>query len=221
MIEIGFISLVGRLVSLSHTSLDIAHTPLDIAFYISMDSQFMHSPRQDHTNVVYRILGYFKGTRIKGLLFEDRDHLKLEVYTDVDWAGSVTNKRSTSRYCTFMEEILLNYKVKDRNMIAGAVLKWSLEEFLMVYMRSIESKKLLKELKITSYPPMKVLSDNKRTMVIASNPVPHDRTKHVEVIRILLRTNSRKVLFLCSTFLHKKKLLILSIKGYQRNNLIT
>ena len=72
-----FQRLVRRLIYLSHT-----HP--DIAFVVSMVSQFMHSPEQHHFNVVYRILRYLKETPGKGLLFEDRGHLEVEVYTDVD-----------------------------------------------------------------------------------------------------------------------------------------
>ena len=66
-----------RLIYLSHTS-------PNIAFAMSIVSQFMHSPRQHHFDVVYRNLRYQKRTPGKGLLFEDRGHLEVEVYTDVD-----------------------------------------------------------------------------------------------------------------------------------------
>ncbi|RVW86979.1 hypothetical protein CK203_043479 [Vitis vinifera] len=51
----NFQCLIGRLIYLSHTR-------LDIAFAVSMVSQFMHSPRHEHFNVVYRTLRYLKGT---------------------------------------------------------------------------------------------------------------------------------------------------------------
>ena len=65
-----FQPLVRRLIYFSHT-----HP--DIAFAMSMVSQFMHSPRQHHFDVVYRIRRYLKGTPRKGLLFEDRGHLEV------------------------------------------------------------------------------------------------------------------------------------------------
>ena len=54
--------LVGRLIYLSHTR-------PDIAFLVSMVSQFMHAPRPEHFEVVYRILRYLKETLGRGLLF--------------------------------------------------------------------------------------------------------------------------------------------------------
>ena len=62
----------------------------------------MHSPNQGHFDAVYRILRYLKGTPRKGLLYENRGHLQVDVFTDVDWGGSVIDRGSTSRYCTFV-----------------------------------------------------------------------------------------------------------------------
>ncbi|PNX72348.1 pentatricopeptide repeat-containing protein mitochondrial-like, partial [Trifolium pratense] len=45
--------LVGRLIYL-------AHTRPDIAYAVSVVSQFMHSPSEEHMNAVYRILRYLK-----------------------------------------------------------------------------------------------------------------------------------------------------------------
>lgn len=45
--------LVGKLIYLSHTC-------PDIVFAISMVSQFMHSPYEEHLEAVYRILRYIK-----------------------------------------------------------------------------------------------------------------------------------------------------------------
>lgn len=77
--------LVGKLIYLSHT-----HP--DIAFAVSMVSQFMHSPRQEHFNAIYRILRYLKGTPGRDLLVKNHGHLQVEAYTDADWAGSVADK---------------------------------------------------------------------------------------------------------------------------------
>ena len=88
-----FQRLVGRLLYLSHTRLDIASA-------VSVISQFMHSPREENFEVVYQILKYLKGTPGRDLLFENHDHLNIEAYTNVDWASSVMDRRSTAGYCT-------------------------------------------------------------------------------------------------------------------------
>jgi hypothetical protein len=87
--------LVGRLIYLSHT-----HP--DIAYEINVVSQFMHSLREPHMEAVYRILRYLTSSLSKGLLFSQHDHLKIEAYTDADWAGSTMDRQSTSGNCTFV-----------------------------------------------------------------------------------------------------------------------
>ena len=68
--------LVGRLIYLVHTRLDIAYS-------INVISQFMHDPREPHLQVAYRVLHYFKGNPRKGILFKKNNTLALEAYTDM------------------------------------------------------------------------------------------------------------------------------------------
>lgn len=53
-------------------------------------------------DVVAPILRYLKYAIGKGLLFSNRGHLKVDGYIDADWASSVDNRRSISRYFTFI-----------------------------------------------------------------------------------------------------------------------
>ena len=103
--------LVGRLIYLSHTR-------PDIAFLVSMVSQFMHAPRPEHFEVVYRILRYLKETPGRGLLFKSRGYLQIETYTNADWAGSIVDQRSTSGYCSFVGGNFVTWRSKKQNVVA-------------------------------------------------------------------------------------------------------
>ncbi|CAL9001492.1 unnamed protein product [Prunus brigantina] len=81
--------LVGRLIYL-------AQTRPDISYAVSVVSQFMHSPSVSHRNAVDRILRYLKSAPGKGLIFSKNGDLEVVGYTDVDWAGFITDRRSTS-----------------------------------------------------------------------------------------------------------------------------
>ena len=88
----GYQRLVGKLIYLSHTR-------PDIAFVVSLVSQFMHNPKEDHLQAVFRIFRYLKGSPGRGLLFSKQDKsLDVEAFTDVDWASSVDDRRPTSSY---------------------------------------------------------------------------------------------------------------------------
>lgn len=51
---------------------------------------------------VYQILRYLKGTPERGLFFKKSAERTVEAFTDADWAGSLKDRRSTTRYCTFI-----------------------------------------------------------------------------------------------------------------------
>ncbi|RVW93978.1 Retrovirus-related Pol polyprotein from transposon RE2 [Vitis vinifera] len=112
----------------------------DISFPVSVVSQFLQSPCDSHWDAVIRILRYIKSTPGQGVLYENRGHTQVVGYTDADWAGSPTDRRSTSGYCVFLEELRFG---KDEQM--------------------------------------KLICDNQTALHIASNPVFHERTKHIEV----------------------------------------
>ena len=74
----------------------------DISFPVSVVSQFLQSPCDSHWDAVIRILRYIKSTPGQGVLYEDRGHTQVIGYTDADWVGSPTDRRSTSGYCVFI-----------------------------------------------------------------------------------------------------------------------
>ncbi|RVW68794.1 Retrovirus-related Pol polyprotein from transposon RE1 [Vitis vinifera] len=78
--------LVGRLMYL-------AHTRPDLAYALSVVSQYMHNPGEQHMNAIMHILRYLKNAPGKGILFaKNVNHQSIEVYTDADWAGAVDDR---------------------------------------------------------------------------------------------------------------------------------
>ena len=67
--------LVGRLIYLSHTRPDIAYS-------VSVVSQHMNNPSEDHLEALNRILRYLKMTPRYGLLFKRSKDWEVEIYTD-------------------------------------------------------------------------------------------------------------------------------------------
>ncbi|XP_062118820.1 uncharacterized mitochondrial protein AtMg00810-like [Humulus lupulus] len=98
--------LVSKLIYLSHTR-------QDIAFVVSLVSQYMHNPCQQHLNVVYKILRYLKQTPGKGLYLKKKtSDQKVEVFTNTDWAGSIDDRKSTSGYYTLLWGNLVTWQSK-------------------------------------------------------------------------------------------------------------
>ena len=65
--------LVGKLIYLSHTH-------LNISFVVSVVSQFIQSPYEELMEVVNKILRYLKMTHGKGLMFRKTDKKTIQAY---------------------------------------------------------------------------------------------------------------------------------------------
>ena len=168
--------LVGKLIYLSHTR-------PDIAFAVSVVSQYMHSPCQRHFDVVYWILRYLKKNLGKGLFFGKNEDRRVEVFTNVDWAGSIIDRKSTSGYCTRLWGNLVTWRSKKQYVVARSSSKAKYRAMAHGICEAIWIKWLLEELKISCEFPMQLYCDNKATISIARNPIHHDRIKHAEVDR--------------------------------------
>ncbi|KAH9650091.1 protein kinase domain-containing protein [Citrus sinensis] len=114
-------------------------------------------------------------------LSHTRPDIAFAKYTDADWAGSVTDRRSTSGYCTFVGGNLVTWRSKKQTVVARSSAEAEYRAVALGICEVFWIKKILKEIKASNSLPMKVYCDNKSAIAIAHNPVLHDRTKHVEV----------------------------------------
>ena len=153
--------LVGRLIYL-------AHTWLDIAYSVSVISQFMHDPREPHLHVAYRV-HYLKGNPRKGILFKKNDTLALEAYIDADYIGSIVDRRSIAGYCTFLRGNLVTWKSKKQNVVARSSASSGFRAITQGLCELHWLKIILDDLRIKLDDPMKLYCDNKSTINIVHN----------------------------------------------------
>ncbi|KAF2322363.1 hypothetical protein GH714_012926 [Hevea brasiliensis] len=60
--------------------------------------RFMQKPKKLHLDVTRRILQYIKGTADYGIFYKKGSTCELQGYCDVDYAGNLDIRRSTTRY---------------------------------------------------------------------------------------------------------------------------
>ena len=153
----------------------------DISFPVSVVSQFLQSPCNSHWNVVIRLLRYIKSTSGQGLLYEKRGHTQVVGYTNVDWAGSPIDRHSTSGYYVFIGGNLISWKSKKQHVVVRSSAESEYQAMALATCEPIWLRHLLQELRFEKDEQMKLICDNQVALHIASNPVFHERTKHIEV----------------------------------------
>ena len=59
-----------------------------------------------------------KGTIFDGLHFFSNSSLTLQAYSDADWAGDPTDRRSTTGYCFLLGDSLISWRSKKQTVVA-------------------------------------------------------------------------------------------------------
>ena len=156
--------MVGKLNYLSHTMPNIAYAVTTI-------SQFMHASLKSHLEALYKIIKYLKATMGKGVMFQRNGDLRLEAYIDVDWVGSIVDRRSTTQYSMFLGGNLITWRSKNP-LLLNQVQK--LKEAINIvhnlahhdYMKHVEIEHFIKEKLETSQVFMPYISSLKQLVEI-------------------------------------------------------
>nr|GFA71252.1 ribonuclease H-like domain-containing protein [Tanacetum cinerariifolium] len=117
----------------------------------------MHDPREPHLAALKRILHYVRGSLEFGLQLYASSGSSLMAYSDVNWAGYPTTRKSTS---TAEDEY---------RGVANVVAE------------TASLRNLLRELHTPLLTATLVYCDNVSVVYLSANPVQHQRTKHIEI----------------------------------------
>lgn len=165
--------LVGKLNYLTITRPDIAYS-------VSVVSRFMASPTMDHWTALEQILCYLKGTPGRGLLYTGHWHTRIECFSDADWAGCPVDRRSITGYCVFFGGNLISWKSKKQSIVSRSSAESEYRAMAQAACEVMWIYHLLDEVGLNVFLPAKLWCDNQAALHIASNPVFHQRTKHIE-----------------------------------------
>ncbi|KAJ9537125.1 hypothetical protein OSB04_029858 [Centaurea solstitialis] len=167
-------SLAGALQYLTFTRPDIAYAVQQVCL-------FMHDPRLPHLNALKRILRYLKGTLSLGLHLKASAVDRLVAYSDADWAGCPNTRRSTSGFCVYLGDNLVSWSSKRQHVVSRSSAEAEYRGIANVVAETAWLRNLLLELCCPLSRATVVFCDNVSAMYLASNPVQHQRTKHVEI----------------------------------------
>ena len=141
----------------------------------------MQSPRHLHLATVRHIIRYLIGSPTRRLFFPTHSTLHLTTYSDVDWAGCLNTRKSTTGWCIFLGDALISWKCKTQDCVSKSSMEaeyraMSAARFEIVWLRG-----LISELGFPPTDPTPLHGDNTSAIQIDANSIYHECTKHIEV----------------------------------------
>ena len=166
----------------SLTYASIATRP-DLSSAVGVLSQFMTNPGPQHWQGVKRILRYVKGTLDHGLRFEPTiaEGLNLYGYTDADWAGDVSTRKSTSGYIFRIGGATVSWKSKRQAIVALSSTEAEYVALCSAAQEVVWLRRLLESIGFTQSAATILNEDNQGAIALSKNPKSHSRTKHIDI----------------------------------------
>ncbi|XP_059281252.1 uncharacterized mitochondrial protein AtMg00810-like [Lycium ferocissimum] len=82
----------------------------DLAFMVQVLSQYMHAPKQSHTDAALRVERYIKGSSGLGLFMPVGGKLSLTAFCDSDWVSCAETRKSVTGYLVKLDNALISWK---------------------------------------------------------------------------------------------------------------
>ncbi|CAN6695317.1 unnamed protein product [Malus baccata var. baccata] len=114
-----------------------------------------------------------------GLLYKP-DTARLTTFSDADYAGNSDTRHSTSGFCVYLGSNLVSWSSKKQKTVSRSSAEAEYRQLAYTAAELSWLKSLYKDLHMHLVQPT-IWYDNISSIALASNPVFHSRTKHLEV----------------------------------------
>jgi hypothetical protein len=126
---------------------------------------------------------YIRGTLDFGLHFPIGTSNKGSVligYSDSDWSGDITDRKSTSGYVFKFNNAAISWCTKKQAVTALSSCEAEYIAGTFAACQALWLDSVMKELKCETSKPLLLRIDNKSAISLAKNPISHGRSKHIE-----------------------------------------
>ena len=154
----------------------------DIAYSVILLARFASNPSIEHKNAVNNVFNYLSKTINLGIIYTRDDNINyISGYCDADYASDSTSAKSTSGYIFYIAKGPIMWKSKLQSIIAQSTTEAEYIAINIAAKEAVYIKTLLKELGYYKQNKLPLYTDNNGALLLANNPVFHERTKHIAV----------------------------------------
>jgi hypothetical protein len=144
-------------------------------------------PRDEHWIAAKHVLRYICGTLNYGLRYTSSSDIQLHGFTNLDWAGSAKDKRSTSGMCFSLGSAMISWSSRKQKSIA---LNTAEVEYIAACEACTEAvwlRKVISGLFDQVPDSIVIYCDNQSCIRLFEHLVFHDRSKHIEIKYYFIR----------------------------------
>ncbi|MFS7956703.1 putative RNA-directed DNA polymerase [Helianthus anomalus] len=156
-----------------------------------LTSEVKANPKESHMKAVKRIFRYLKGKPKLGLWYPADSDLNFVAYTDSDFGGCKSNRKSSTGGCQFLGGRIVSWQCKKQSCVSTSTCE---AEYIAA--GSCCSQVLWIQQQMRDYgldfTRTPIMIDNNATISITINPVKHSRTKHIDIRHHFIRDCAEK-----------------------------
>jgi uncharacterized membrane protein YciS (DUF1049 family) len=178
-------SMIGNLLYITTSRPDIMHA-------VGMVGRYQVAPKQSKLLVVKRIFKYLKGTMDYVLWYPRNQNFQLSVYSDVDWANCVDERKNTSGGAFFLGDSLVSWLSNKKGSIFLSTTEVEYIAPATCYTQVLWMIQTLADLEVNYIASIPIHCNNTSAISVSKNPVFHSKTKHIPIKYHFLREHVTK-----------------------------
>jgi hypothetical protein len=141
----------------------------------------MQTPCHLHLVVVRCTIRYLRRSPGRGLFFPTGSPLRFVAYNDADWAGCPDTRRSVTGWCMFLGDSLISWKSNKQAHVSKSSIESKYRAMSTACFEIVWLRGPLAKIGFSQFDSISLYADNTNVIQIATNPVYHECTKHIEV----------------------------------------
>ena len=164
----------------------------DLSFAVTKLSQHLAAPRNCDWIMLKHVFRYVKATVDNKLIYrKNPDGLRLSAFSDSDWASCKDDRRSVTGYCFSLSATgpVVTWKSRKQRTVALSSCEAEYMAMATATQEALYLLQLLEDMTGVRQETVEIQCDNQGSILLAENPVKHDRSKHIDIRFHFLRTH--------------------------------
>ena len=173
------------------------NTRPDIAYSQGKLSQYLRDPAEHHGHAVKNQMRYLRSTISQRIRYGPSTDRNLILYSDADWAGDKTDRKSTSGNVAMLYGGPIAWRSIKQSSVSGSSTE---SEYIAMSICARLTQWMAQLLTDMGYPEyigqdsraVAIRGDNQGALALVKNPHLHERSKHIDISYHTIRDLSEK-----------------------------